>query len=107
MFLGAGIIWLLLRFKYEAKRASSDEKLRYLEKELETNRTDIEQKEKQIIDLNRSLSGKEADLKNIRERLLEQKSELEKIQDKFRLEFKNLWPGNNTSVFVSSNFLYF
>jgi len=90
LLLGAGTIWLLLRFKYEAKRTSSDEKLRYLEKELETNRTDIEQKEKQIIDLNRNLSGKEADLRNISERLLEQKSELEKIQDKFRLEFKNL-----------------
>jgi len=90
LFLGAGIIWLLLHFRYDAKRTSSDEKLRYLEKELETNRIDIEQKEKQIIDLNRNLSGKEADLKNINERLLEQKSELEKIQDKFRLEFKNL-----------------
>jgi len=90
LFLGAGIIWLLLRFRYETKKASSDEKLKYLEKELEINRTDIEQKEKQIIDLNRNLSGKEADLKNINERLLEQKSELEKIQDKFRLEFKNL-----------------
>ena len=90
LLLGAGIIWLLLHFRYEAKKASSDEKFKYLEKELETNRTDIEQKEKQIIDLNRNLSGKEADLKNISERLLEQKSELEKIQDKFRLEFKNL-----------------
>ena len=90
LFLGAGIIWFLLRFRYETKKASSDEKLKYLEKELEINRTDIEQKEKQIIDLNRNLSGKEADLRNISERLLEQKSELEKIQDKFRLEFKNL-----------------
>ncbi len=90
LFLGAGIIWLLLHFRYDAKRTSSDEKLIYLEKELETNRTDIARKENQIIDLNRNLSGKEADLKNISERLLEQKSELEKIQDKFRLEFKNL-----------------
>ena len=90
LLLGAGIIWLLLRFRYEAKKASSDEKLGYLEKELEINRTDIKHKEKQIIDLNRNISGKEADLRNISERLLEQKSELEKIQDKFRLEFKNL-----------------
>ncbi len=90
LFLGAGIIWLLLHFRYDAKRTSSDEKLIYLEKELETNRTDIARKENQIIDLNRNLSGKEADLKNISERLLEQKGELEKIQDKFRLEFKNL-----------------
>lgn len=90
LFLGAGIIWLLLHFRYDAKRTSSDEKLIYLEKELETNRTDKARKENQIIDLNRNLSGKEADLRNISERLLEQKSELEKIQDKFRLEFKNL-----------------
>lgn len=90
LFLGAGIIWLLLHFRYDAKRTSSDEKLRYLEKELEINRTDITRKENQIIDLNRSLSGKEADLKNISERLLEHKSELEKTEDKFRLEFKNL-----------------
>jgi len=90
MSLGAGIIWLLLHFKYDAKRTSSDEKLIYLEKELETNRSDIARKENQIIDLNRNLSGKEADLRNINERLIEQKSELEKIQNKFRLEFKNL-----------------
>lgn len=90
LLLGAGIIWLLLRFRYETKKASSDEKLKYLEKELEANRTDITRKEKQIIDLNRDLSGKEADHRNINERLLEQKSELDKIQDKFRLEFKNL-----------------
>jgi len=90
LLLGAGIVWLLLRFRYEAINVASDEKLRYLQKELEVNRTDIEQKEKQIIDLNRNLSGKEADLRNISERLLEQKGELEKIQDKFRLEFKNL-----------------
>lgn len=90
LLLGAGIIWLLLRFRYEAINVASDEKLRYLQKELEANRTDIELKEKQIIDLNRNLSGKEADLRNISERLLEQKGELEKIQDKFRLEFKNL-----------------
>ena len=90
LFLGAGIIWLLLRFRYEAKQSSLDEKFRYLEKELEANRIDIEEKEKQIIDLNRDLSGKEADLRNINERLLEQKSELEKTEDKFRLEFKNL-----------------
>ena len=90
LLLGAGIVWLLLRFRYEAINVASDEKLRYLQKELEANRTDIEQKEKQIIDLNRNLSGKEADLRNISERLLEQKGELEKIQDKFRLEFKNL-----------------
>ena len=74
LFLGTGIIWLLLHFRYDAKRTSSDEKLRYLEKELETNRTDIARKENQIIDLNRNLSGKEADLRNISERLLEQKS---------------------------------
>ncbi len=90
LLLGAGIVWLLLRFRYEAINIASDEKLRYLQKELEANRTDIEQKEKQIIDLNRNLSGKEADFRNISERLLEQKGELEKIQDKFRLEFKNL-----------------
>ena len=90
LLLGAGIVWLLLRFRYEAINVASDEKLRYLQKELEANRTDIELKEKQIIDLNRNLSGKEADLRNISERLLEQKGELEKIQDKFRLEFKNL-----------------
>jgi len=35
LFLGAGIIWFLLRFRYETKKASSDEKLKYLEKELE------------------------------------------------------------------------
>ncbi|MCH7657404.1 MAG: DNA recombination protein RmuC [Bacteroidetes bacterium] len=90
LIFGAGAVWVVLRFRHEVRQTSSDEKLKYLNQELETSRKRLETKDEEIIKLNRDLSTKEADFKNIRERLQEQKSELEKIQDKFRLEFKNL-----------------
>lgn len=90
LILGAGAVWVVLRLRHEVRKISSDEKLKYLNQELENSRKRLEKKDEEIIELNRDLSTKEADFKNIRERLQEQKSELEKIQDKFRLEFKNL-----------------
>lgn len=90
LILGAGAVWVVLRLRHEVRKISSDEKLKYLNQELENSRKRLEKKDEEIIELNRDLSTKEADFKNIHERLQEQKSELEKIQDKFRLEFKNL-----------------
>lgn len=43
-----------------------------------------------VVELNRQLSSYESDNRNLREKLNEQKQEIEKIQEKFSIEFKNL-----------------
>ena len=44
----------------------------------------------EILELNRNLSAKDADHRNLQEKLDQQKSEIEKIQERFQSEFKNL-----------------
>lgn len=43
-----------------------------------------------VVELNRQLSAKDSDYRNLRERLAEQKKEIEELQLKFASEFKNL-----------------
>lgn len=95
IFLFAGliigvIVWLIFYFKYLAKYTPIEEKNKFLESEVDAAKIALEKKEKEIIDLNRNLSGQEATLKNLKEKLNEQRDELEKMEEKFRLEFKNL-----------------
>ncbi len=47
-------------------------------------------KDDQILDLTAKLSARSTDLTHISEKLSEQKQDVEKLQDKFRIEFKNL-----------------
>ncbi len=57
---------------------------------LQQARDEIGEKDRQLIELNRELSGKEADLRNLAEKLNLQKKEIETLQERFRIEFRNL-----------------
>ncbi|MDH5379889.1 MAG: DNA recombination protein RmuC [Cyclobacteriaceae bacterium] len=52
--------------------------------------TDLEKERRTNIDLNRQVAGREMEVKNLQEKLFEQKKEIQVIQEKFSLEFKNL-----------------
>jgi DNA recombination protein RmuC len=69
---------------------SLTEKTRMFEEQLQTNRAEIENKSKQLIEISSKLSGKEADLRNIQIRLEEQKKDLEEINHRMNIEFRNL-----------------
>ncbi len=58
--------------------------------EIDRLKSDLEKSRQENIDLNIQLSGHKADLKNLKEKLDEQKKELEEIRDKFVFEFKAL-----------------
>ncbi|MEY4930054.1 MAG: recombination protein RmuC, partial [Bacteroidota bacterium] len=89
--------WWIARFKIQAEnnlnsslilleqekvRAATEQALE-LKRELELNRN-------KVIELNNSLSGTEADYRNLQEKLNDQKKELDSIQEKFAVQFKNL-----------------
>jgi DNA recombination protein RmuC len=51
---------------------------------------EIESERKKVLEVNNSLAAAEADYRNIQEKLLDQKKELENLNEKFAIEFRNL-----------------
>lgn len=67
-----------------------EEKLNLISENLQSLKTEMFTKENQIISLQKLLAGKESDLKHINERLVEQKREIDELQQRFIKEFENL-----------------
>ncbi len=88
--IGGTLGWLIVRSRSSSVREVSEEKIRNFNELLSNTRSELEIKENEIIELNRSLSAKEADHRNLQEKLDQQKKEIEKIQERFQAEFKNL-----------------
>jgi len=61
-----------------------------LEKEKEAQSTELKGERGKIIELNSSLASLNSDYSNLQQKLLEQKAEIEKLQEKFTMEFENL-----------------
>jgi len=76
--------------KIKADFSNANEKIEKLESNLQnsSNEKEIIRSEKEAINL--ALTRKEADFKNMEIKLLEQKDEVEKLQEKFTKEFENL-----------------
>ncbi len=83
-FLTGGLlVWLVLK-------NSAKDKINFMAKQAETLHERNIIKEKEINELNRQNAQKTAELNAITIRLQEQKLEMDRIREKFNLEFKNL-----------------
>ena len=88
--IGSILIYIFSRYRSEIFKKLYEEKINGLSLSLEDGRRSIDLKEKEILELNRQLSAKESDYRHLSEKLAEQKDEIEKIQKKFKEEFRNL-----------------
>ena len=95
--IGAGIAWLMARFKFtsEAQGIASSklieqEKNRNLELQVGELKRELEGERKKVLETNNNLAAAEADYRNIQEKLQDQKRELENLNEKFAIQFKNL-----------------
>jgi DNA recombination protein RmuC len=94
--IGALIAWLVVRSQSSGKGASStatlieQEKNKNLQHQLQELKRELESERKKVLEANNSLAATEADYRNLQEKLTDQKSDLEKIQEKFTVQFKNL-----------------
>ncbi len=98
--IGTAIGWLFTKLKNNSKRQSDVdleiqlkleiERSGKLNEELQTINSQLVQERKEVIHLNSQNATIKANYQNLKERLEEQKSELEQLQKKFGLEFKNL-----------------
>lgn len=68
----------------------AEEKIRNLNEQLVKSTTLLNEKDAMILDLNRKISTVEAEYRGLSEKLTEHRGEVEKIQEKFSVEFKNL-----------------
>jgi DNA recombination protein RmuC len=68
----------------------AEERIRNMAEQLNKYDSLLKEKETSILDLNRKISQVETENKGLFGKLYEQKEEVEKLQEKFRIEFKNL-----------------
>ena len=62
----------------------------FLNQQLQKNESELSAERDKVLKLNSELSAINSDYKNLQERLAEQKSEIEELQNKFTKEFENL-----------------
>ena len=67
-----------------------EERLSMMNESLMELKEELNDKDNQLVILQRNLAGKESDLKHINERLVENKKEVEELNNRFKIEFENL-----------------
>jgi len=90
LIAGGGIVYLVLRSWLAGKQQYMKEKVGGLEEENHALERQIKEREAEMIHLTRELAVATTNLKNGKEKLEEQKTEITNMQDRFRIEFKNL-----------------
>jgi len=68
----------------------AEERNKSFQEQLSSAKLELEEKEANILDLNRQISAKTSEYNGMLDKLKEQKAEVEQLQEKFRIEFKNL-----------------
>ncbi len=72
------------------EKITIEERSRMLQGQLDQHVLQLNDKDTSIIGLNNKLTASITEYNNLQKKLDEQKADLEKLQDKFRIEFKNL-----------------
>ena len=90
LIAGGGIVYLVLRSWLAGRQQYMKEKVIGLEEETLARDRQIKEREVEMIHLTRELAVATTNHKNLKEKLEEQKTEISKLQDHFRIEFKNL-----------------
>jgi DNA recombination protein RmuC len=74
----------------ETEKRVLEERVRMMEDQLADQKALTAEKEKLVVGLNGEIAGKDAELKALNEKYAEHRAEVEKLQEKFKAEFKNL-----------------
>ena len=90
LIAGGGIVYLVLRSWLAGRRQYMKEKVIGLEEETLALDRQIKEREAEMIRLTRELAVATTNHKNLKEKLEEQKTDISNLQDRFRIEFKNL-----------------
>jgi DNA recombination protein RmuC len=94
---GAVASWLILKYKYAAEAQAhtsvvlvEQEKNKALQSQVAELRQEIDRERRKALEVSQALASVEADYRNLQEKLLDQKKEVELLNEKFSIQFKNL-----------------
>lgn len=95
--VGVVAAWLVFKFKSSAEAQSAgsaivleQEKNKTLHQQVQELKHELEGERHKVLEVNNSLAASEADYRNLQEKLQDQRKELETLNEKFTLQFKNL-----------------
>lgn len=98
--LGAIIGWLIAKSKYNQPDQATEqlknqlqlaeEKNKMVAQEIQDLKPSLSQEREKSLELSKQLTATQTEYKNLQERLAEQKAEMEKLNERFSIEFKNL-----------------
>ncbi len=90
LIAGGGIVYLVLRSWLAGRRQYMKEKVIGMEEETLALDRKIRERDAEMIRLTRELAVATTNHNNLKEKLEEQKTDISNLQDRFRIEFKNL-----------------
>lgn len=87
-----GIIaaWFIQKYRLSSTEKAFNEKINLLNNELQLSRNESEKKSTEIITLTKNLASATTDNNHLQNKLTEQKEELNRINEKLQVEFRNL-----------------
>jgi DNA recombination protein RmuC len=90
LVIGSIAIWVILSSRFKGETSRVEERSLILEKEKINTENNLNLERQKVIDLNSKHSALQSDYNNLQQKLTEQKSEVEELQQKFTKEFENL-----------------
>jgi DNA recombination protein RmuC len=94
---GAVASWLILKYKYAAEAQAhtsivlvEQERNKALQTQVAELRQEIDRERRKAMEVSQALASVEADYRNLQEKLVDQKKEVELLNEKFSIQFKNL-----------------
>ena len=87
---GSLITWFIFSTLNKARHLVGDEKANLLSTENSSLKKEIENKDNSLLDVSKKLASCESDYQHLTAKLNEQKAEIEKLQERFTVEFRNL-----------------
>ncbi len=90
LIAGGILIFFVFQSKISSLTKFNNNQTTLLNEQLIVEKRENGLKEQEILSMTRQITEKEATLNHLKEKLNEQKSDIEKIQEKFRIEFRNL-----------------
>lgn len=82
--------YLILYFRGKSESSRMEERITNLSVQLDDAEVELKQAEQRAVEAEKQLAERNADYRNLRERLHEQKKEMQELQKRFKDEFENL-----------------
>jgi DNA recombination protein RmuC len=95
--LGALAAWFIAKYKFTAETHSfsgpllaEQERSKVLQSQSQVLKLELDTERARLLEMNHKLAAAQADHRNLQERLQDQRKEMEALNEKFALQFKNL-----------------